>query len=136
MAAFSEGTAAQGRRASLPEAALCAIEGAHAGITQADRRSIFTARPATSAASDLTMDLAEPARPPHGRPDQVGGGGVKTSSVRNRPLPSKEPKTCAFCCALCRSAAAARTFALYAARAASPHGCCRRSAARAATARA
>ena len=62
MAAFSEGAAAQGRRASLPEAALCAIEGAHAGITQADRRSIFTARPATSAASDLTMDLAEPAR--------------------------------------------------------------------------
>ena len=62
MAAFSEGTAAQGRRARLPEAALCAIEGARACITQAGRRSIFTTRPAASAAPDLTMDLDEPAR--------------------------------------------------------------------------
>ena len=59
MAAFSEGAAAQGRRARLPEAALCAIEGARACITQAGRRSIF---PAASAAPDLTMDLDEPAR--------------------------------------------------------------------------
>ena len=62
IAAFSEGAAAHGRRARLPEAALCAIEGARACITQAGRRSIFTTTPAASAAPDLTMDLDEPAR--------------------------------------------------------------------------